>query len=138
MSFTMDSSDRLCLMNVQHQGVHLWDLEDRVLLRKFQGISQGHFIINSCFGGLNQNFVASGSEGSLSNHIQLFLQNLMPFLSFQTTKSTFGTFVKSVQSLSFLVTRGLLHLSPGTLNARKCWHPYPTTGLLKFGVLKNL
>ena len=45
------------------QGVHLWDLKDRVLVRKFQGVSQGTYAIHSCFGGLNQDFVASGSEG---------------------------------------------------------------------------
>ncbi|GFX36476.1 WD repeat-containing protein 26 [Trichonephila clavipes] len=43
-------------------GVHLWDIEDRVLLRKFQGVTQGYYTIHSCFGGVNQVFVASGSE----------------------------------------------------------------------------
>ena len=32
-------------------------------MRKFQGVSQGTYAIHSCFGGLNQDFVASGSEG---------------------------------------------------------------------------
>ena len=47
------------------QGVHLWDLKDRVLVRKFQGVTQGYYTIFSCFGGLNQDFIASGSEGLL-------------------------------------------------------------------------
>lgn len=63
MAFTIDSTDRLALLNVATQGVHLWDLRDRVLIRKFQGVTQGHFTIHSCFGGANQDFVASGSEG---------------------------------------------------------------------------
>lgn len=62
MAFTIDNSDRLALLNVATQGVHLWDLRDRVLIRKFQGVTQGHFTIHSCFGGANQDFVASGSE----------------------------------------------------------------------------
>lgn len=62
MSFTTDASGDLALVNLAQQGVHLWDLKDRVLLRKFQGASQGYYIIHSCFGGVNQNFVASGSE----------------------------------------------------------------------------
>ncbi|ODN03641.1 WD repeat-containing protein 26 [Orchesella cincta] len=62
MSFTVDTSDRLALLNVATQGVHLWDLEDRCLVRKFQGVTQGFYTIHSCFGGLNQNFIASGSE----------------------------------------------------------------------------
>ncbi len=66
MSFTMDATDRLCLLNVATQGVHLWDLEDRILLRKFQGVTQGFYTIHSCFGGVNQDFIASGSEGRYS------------------------------------------------------------------------
>lgn len=62
MSFTCDDTGRLALVNVATQGVHLWDLEDRVLVRKFQGVTQGYYTIHSCFGGVNQVFVASGSE----------------------------------------------------------------------------
>jgi len=64
MSFTMDATDRLCLLNVATQGVHLWDLEDRILIRKFQGVTQGFYTIHSGFGGVNQDFIASGSEGT--------------------------------------------------------------------------
>lgn len=45
------------------QGLHLWDLQDKCILHKYRGISQGFFTIHSCFGGLNQDFIASGSEG---------------------------------------------------------------------------
>ncbi|XP_046415660.1 WD repeat-containing protein 26 isoform X4 [Neodiprion virginianus] len=62
MSFSVNKSDRLALLNVANQGVHLWDLQDRCLVRRFQGVTQGHFTIHSCFGGINQDFVASGSE----------------------------------------------------------------------------
>lgn len=62
MSFTCDDTGRLALLNVATQGVHLWDLEDRVLVRKFQGVTQGYYTIHSCFGGVNQVFIASGSE----------------------------------------------------------------------------
>ena len=43
----------------------MWDLQHRCLVRKFQGITQGTYMIHSCFGGLNQDFIASGSEGKL-------------------------------------------------------------------------
>ncbi|ESO84471.1 hypothetical protein LOTGIDRAFT_168706 [Lottia gigantea] len=62
MSFTVNDTGRLALVNVATQGVHLWDLKDKVLLRKFQGVTQGFYTIFSCFGGINQDFVASGSE----------------------------------------------------------------------------
>lgn len=63
MSFSVNKADRLALLNVANQGVHLWDLEDKCLVRRFQGVTQGHFTIHSCFGGINQDFIASGSEG---------------------------------------------------------------------------
>lgn len=50
------------------QGVHLWDLQDRVLVRKYQGVTQGFYTIHSCFGGHNEDFIASGSEGTASHH----------------------------------------------------------------------
>lgn len=62
MTFSVNKADRLALLNVATQGVHLWDLQDKCLVRKFQGVTQGHFTIHSCFGGVNQDFVASGSE----------------------------------------------------------------------------
>lgn len=46
------------------KGVHLWDLQDRVLVRKYQGVTQGFYTIHSCFGGHNEDFIASGSEGT--------------------------------------------------------------------------
>lgn len=64
MSFTCDDSGRYALINVASQGVHLWDLEDKILVRKFQGVTQGYYTIHSCFGGINQVFIASGSEGN--------------------------------------------------------------------------
>ena len=53
------------------QGVHLWDLKDKVLVRKFQGVTQGFYTIHSCFGGINQDFLASGSEGTSPYNIRL-------------------------------------------------------------------
>ncbi|XP_037933993.1 WD repeat-containing protein 26 homolog [Teleopsis dalmanni] len=65
MTFTINSADRLALLNISNQGLHLWDLEDKCLVRRFQGIRQSNFAIHSCFGGVNESFVASGSEDKL-------------------------------------------------------------------------
>lgn len=62
MSFTVSKNGRLALLNVATQGVHLWDLQDRVLVRKYQGVTQGFYTIHSCLGGHNEDFLASGSE----------------------------------------------------------------------------
>ncbi|KAK8782801.1 hypothetical protein V5799_015854 [Amblyomma americanum] len=62
IAFTVDDTGRLALLNIAHQGVHLWDLDDKVLIRKFQGVVQGYYTIRSCFGGVNNVYIASGSE----------------------------------------------------------------------------
>nr|XP_023018233.1 WD repeat-containing protein 26 [Leptinotarsa decemlineata] len=62
MSFTVHKNDNLALLNVATQGVHLWDLNDKCLVRRYQGVTQGHFTIHSTFGGSNHDFIASGSE----------------------------------------------------------------------------
>jgi len=62
MSFTIDQNDRYVLLNIANQGAHLWDINERCLVQKFKGITQGFYTIYSSFGGANQSFVASGSE----------------------------------------------------------------------------
>ncbi|XP_071961748.1 WD repeat-containing protein 26-like [Antedon mediterranea] len=62
MSFVLSSNERYALLNVANQGVHMWDIKDKILVRKFQGITQGFYAIHACFGGVGENFIASGSE----------------------------------------------------------------------------
>ncbi len=82
MSFTTSKDGRLALLNIATQvrvyyywefifdisfsfekGIHLWDLHDRQLVRKYQGVTQGHYVNHATFGGPNEEFIASGSEG---------------------------------------------------------------------------
>lgn len=46
------------------QEVQLWDLEAPRLARKFMGQRQSKNVIRSCFGGVDDHFVVSGSEGT--------------------------------------------------------------------------
>lgn len=62
MTFTVDSADRLALVNCQQQGLHLWDLENKCKIRQFRGSTASTFAIHPCFGGVNESFIASGSE----------------------------------------------------------------------------
>jgi WD repeat-containing protein 26 len=43
--------------------IRLWDLHASRLARKFTGQRQGRYIIRSCFGGVEDNLIVSGSEG---------------------------------------------------------------------------
>ncbi|CAG8731370.1 2324_t:CDS:2, partial [Ambispora leptoticha] len=52
------------LMNLASQEIHLWDIDQKRLVRKYHGQAQGKYIIRSCFGGIDQGFVVSGSEDS--------------------------------------------------------------------------
>jgi len=47
------------------QVIHLWDIEAKEprLLHTYTGHHQSRFAIRSCFGGSNETFVVSGSEG---------------------------------------------------------------------------
>lgn len=45
------------------QEIILWDLSTHRIARKYAGQKQKNIVIRSCFGGVEQNFIASGSEG---------------------------------------------------------------------------
>ena len=50
-------------MHFIFQGMHLWSIEEKCLIRRYTGITQGFYTIYSCFGGgTDHSFIASGSE----------------------------------------------------------------------------
>ena len=53
------------------QEIYLWDILTSRIARKYSGQSQVRHVIRSCFGGIDGNFVASGSEGEIKNIIIL-------------------------------------------------------------------
>lgn len=56
----------------------MWDLHDRCLVRRYQGVTQGLYNISSTYGGINDSFLASGSEGQFG---------LISFVSAMSLKS---------------------------------------------------
>ncbi|KAG2172770.1 hypothetical protein INT43_000117 [Umbelopsis isabellina] len=61
-SISLSDDGRLALVNVSSQELHLWDLDTKKLVNKYQGQKQVDNVIRSTFGGFNQAFVLSGSE----------------------------------------------------------------------------
>jgi len=61
-SVKISEDSQFALINHAPDEVHLWDLYQGRLARKFTGQHQGHHVIRSCFGGVGGNFVVSGSE----------------------------------------------------------------------------
>jgi WD repeat-containing protein 26 len=70
-SIVASNDSKYVLINSMAQEVHLWDIERFQLVRKFVGQTQEKFMIRSCFGGPDQNFVLSGSEGYLASNVRL-------------------------------------------------------------------
>ena len=60
MQITQDS--HYALINHSRNGIYLWDIHTGQIARKYSGQSQIRHVIRSCFGGIDGNFVASGSE----------------------------------------------------------------------------
>ncbi|KAL2464934.1 transducin family protein/WD-40 repeat family protein [Abeliophyllum distichum] len=54
-----------CLLAYQTKNFHLWSIDGSVILvAKYRGHKRSRLVVRSCFGGLEQAFIASGSEDS--------------------------------------------------------------------------
>lgn len=63
-SICLSSDCKYALVNLSTKEIHLWDIDERRIVRKYLGQKQGKFVIRSCFGGIDQGFIVSGSEDS--------------------------------------------------------------------------
>ncbi|KAG6528643.1 hypothetical protein ZIOFF_010827 [Zingiber officinale] len=64
-SFTLSHDNNFLLVNLTNQEIHLWSIKDDPrLVKRYKGHKRSRFLIRSCFGGIEQAFIASGSEDS--------------------------------------------------------------------------
>lgn len=63
ISVSLDKS--YLIANLTSGPIHLWSLKDMKIVQNYIGHVQGKFVIRSCFGGVLENFVISGSEDSM-------------------------------------------------------------------------
>lgn len=63
-SITVSKSGAYLLINLCTQTLKLWSVKDRVVVREYKGIHDGKYVIRSCFGGVDERFILSGSEGN--------------------------------------------------------------------------
>lgn len=48
----------------QVQSASLYDMRTQKLIRKVSGLAQTTYVLRACFGGVGENFIVSGSEGT--------------------------------------------------------------------------
>ncbi|KAF7833435.1 WD repeat-containing protein 26-like protein [Senna tora] len=64
-SFSLSKDNKFLLVSLLNQEIHLWKIDGNPkLVGKYKGHRRSRFVIRSCFGGLKQAFIASGSEDS--------------------------------------------------------------------------
>lgn len=62
------------------QEIYLWDIHKGKIARKYSGQRQSRHVIRSCFGGVDNNFIFSGSEGenkALFFHLRFLMSKFL-------------------------------------------------------------
>jgi WD40 repeat protein len=72
-SVNISADSKLMLVSMNENKIHLMHIDSGEILQSFSGQKQSEYMIRSAFGGANQSFVVSGSEGKhlLYNDVEL-------------------------------------------------------------------
>ncbi|GMT06217.1 hypothetical protein PENTCL1PPCAC_28391, partial [Pristionchus entomophagus] len=60
-NMALHPSEQLMLLTTKNLGLRMWNVQARTLMRTFQGYHDGGCVINACFGGVNNEYIVSGS-----------------------------------------------------------------------------
>lgn len=66
-SVTISQDSRHMLVSMNHDSIQLMEINSGNVIQRFEGHQQKQFIIRSTFGGADENFVVSGSEGTFTS-----------------------------------------------------------------------
>lgn len=66
-SVNISADSKLMLVSMNQNKIRLMNIDTGEVLHHFDGQKQSEFMIRSAFGGANENFIVSGSEGALEN-----------------------------------------------------------------------
>lgn len=81
-SFALSQDRKFLLVSLLNQELHLWNIDGRAkLITKYKGHRRERFVVRSCFGGLEQGFIASGSEDSKVLFFLLLLTKIIIWFS---------------------------------------------------------
>ncbi|KAL8031180.1 hypothetical protein ABFX02_13G008100 [Erythranthe guttata] len=65
ISFALSEDKKFLLVSLLNGELHIWNIDGCTrLVAKYKGHKRTRFVVRSCFGGLEQAFIASGSEDS--------------------------------------------------------------------------
>ena len=62
-SVAISQDSRHMLVSMNQDKIKLMEIDTGEVIQRFEGHQQKHYIIRSAFGGADENFVVSGSEG---------------------------------------------------------------------------
>jgi WD40 repeat protein len=73
-SVNISADSKLMLVSMNENKIYLMHIDSGEILQSFSGQKQSEYMIRSAFGGANESFVVSGSEGMfLSLHLKEYL-----------------------------------------------------------------
>jgi hypothetical protein len=126
VSITRDS--KYLLVNKQEGGAQLFNIVNRTAVQKYIGATGGDYLIRSDFGGANESFVISGSEGEfwISRVNSRYRWGLMEDHS-QMVACPFGTSLAGTPWKSWRRTDHGVMLWPGAQLTHVFGHPVAMT-----------